>query len=362
LQTPFVADESGNISGMKKPFLFSVLIFCALQSTGADEPKFPPMPAAVSGNAVASLKGGYYLFSMMGVGPKKTWDDVSNKVYIMTLTRSGKWATGRTVPGPVGRLNAAADGAKGLVVLMGGFTVDNRGAELIVPDVNIYEPGARRWSRGKDIPVPVDSAVTGVILDRFVYLIGGRSPNGPVNNVQVYDIQRDEWSQATPFPGTPAFGMAGGIADEAIVVAGGAKAGPGAGARYLASNECWFGKIDKKDPTKIEWGKLPPHPGTATFGIAGGGSDKDHRIYFSGGTPTPHDYKGVSYDDQPAEASAITFDFDVRAHKWETLTDATVDPRADGRGLVETPLGPVVLGGLAQNLAVTAGVTLFPKR
>jgi N-acetylneuraminic acid mutarotase len=347
---------------MKKLFLLPVLMFCALLSIGADEPKFPPMPAAVSGNAVASVKGGYLLFSLMGVGPKKTWDDVTNKVYIMTLTRAGKWTTGRTVPGPVGRLNAAAAGAKGLVVLMGGFTVDNEGGELIVPDVNIYEPGARRWSRGKDIPVPVDSAVTGVIHDRFVYLIGGRSPNGPVNNVQVYDVQRDEWTQATPFPGTPAFGMAGGIADEAIVVADGAKAGSGAGPRYVASNEGWFGKIDKKDPTKIEWSKLPPHPGTATFGIAAGGADKDHRVYFSGGTLTPHDYKGISYDGQPAEVSAITFDYDVHARKWETVTDSTANPRADGRGLVETPLGPVVLGGLAQNLAVTAGVTLFQKK
>jgi hypothetical protein len=347
---------------MKKLFLLSVLISCALMSVGADEPKFPSMPAAVAGNAVASLKGGYLLFSMMGVGPKKTWDDVTNKVYIMTFTRAGKWATGRTVPGPVGRLNAAAGGAKGLVVLMGGFTVDNEGEELTVPDVNVYEPGARRWSRGKDIPVPVDSAATGVIHDRFVYLIGGRSPNGPVNNVQVYDVERDEWNQATPFPGTPAFGMAGGIADEAIVAAGGAKLGDAAGPRYVTSNECWFGKIDKKDPSKIEWSKLPPHPGTATFGIAAGGAEKDHRVYFVGGTSTPHDYKGISYDGQAADVSSVTFDFDVHAHKWETLTAATLNPRADGRGLVETPLGPVALGGLAQNLAVTAGVTLFQKK
>jgi N-acetylneuraminic acid mutarotase len=346
---------------MKKPLTFIVLVFCALTSTAADEPKFPPMPAAVSNNAVASLKGGFLLFSMMGVGPKKTWDDVTNQVYIMTLTRSGKWNTGRSVPGPAGRLNAAAGGVKGVVALMGGYVVDNQGEEDTVPDVNIYEPGARRWSRGKDIPVPVDSAVTGVLHDRFVYLIGGRSPNGAVNNVQLYDLQKDEWSQATPFPGTPAFGMAGGIADEAIVIVDGAQLGSGGGPRYVASDEGWLGKIDKKDPAKIEWSKLPPHPGTARFGIAAGGSEKDHRIYFSGGTTTPHDYKGVSYDGKPAEVSDVTFSYDVHAHRWETITDSTINARADGRGLLETPLGPVVLGGLAKNLAVTAGVTLFQK-
>jgi len=347
---------------MKKFSTFFLLALGVVILLGADEPNFPPMPAAVSGNAVASLKGGFQLFSFMGVGPKKSWDDVTNQVYIMTFSHAGKWSVGRAVPGVAGRLNAAAGGAKGLVVLMGGYVVDNQGGEIIVPDVNVYEPGARRWSRGKDIPVPVDSAVTGVTHDRFVYLVGGRSPNGAVNNVQVYDIEKDTWSQATPFPGTPVFGLAGGVADENIVIVDGAKAGPQGGPRYVPSDECWLGKVDKKDPTKIEWSKLPAHPGTARFGIAGGGADREHRVYFTGGTTTPHDYKGVSYDGKPAEVSTFTFAFDLHGHRWETINENTFDPHADGRGLLETPVGPVELGGMVKNLAVTARVSLYPKR
>jgi hypothetical protein len=347
---------------MKRLSFLTLLAFSAVVVLGADEPRFPPMPAAVSSNAVATLKGGFQLFSMMGVGPKKTWDDVSNQVYVMNFSHAGKWSQGRAVPGPVGRLNAAAGGVKGVVVLMGGYVVDNQGGELTVPDVSVYEPGARRWSRGKDIPFPVDSAVSGVAHDRFVYLISGRSPTGPMNNVQVYDIDRDAWSQATPFPGTPAFGMAGGVADEEIVVVDGAKPGPAGGPRYVASGECWLGKIDRKDPGKIEWTKLPPHPGTARFGISAGGAEREHKIYFSGGTTTPHDYKGASYDGQPEDVSNVTFDYDLHEHRWETIDENTYDPRADGRGLVETPLGPVVLGGMVKNLAVTARVTLFAKK
>jgi len=128
------------------------------------------MPAAVAGNAVADIKGGLEIFSLMGVGPRKTWDDVTNKIYSMDLGHP-RWIEGRPVPGLVGRLNASAAGAKGLIVLMGGFMVEKDGNEITVPDVNIYEPGARRWSRGKDIPTPVDSAAVGVTHDRFVYLI-----------------------------------------------------------------------------------------------------------------------------------------------------------------------------------------------
>jgi hypothetical protein len=347
---------------MKKFFVLLFAFIASVIAIGQEEPKFPPMPAAVSGNAVAGLKGGYELYSLMGVGPKKDWNDVTNQVYIMTMGHSGHWTTGRQVPGPVGRLNAAAAGVKGVVVLMGGFVVDSKGAELAVPDVNVYEPGARRWSRGKDIPIPVDSAVVGTTHDHFIYLIGGRSANGPVNNVQVYDLEKDAWSQATPFPGSAAFGMAGGIADENIVVVDGAQPGPAGGPHYVAADNSWLGVIDRKDPTKIVWTKLPAHPGTARFGIAAGGADREHRIYFTGGTTTPHDYKGVSYDGNPSDVSSLTFAFDLRSHTWETLNEKTSDPRADARGLVETPLGPVVMGGLAKDLIVTTNVSAFPKK
>jgi hypothetical protein len=347
---------------MKKLSAIVLMALCAAILLGAaDEPKFPSMPVAVSGNAVASLKGGFELFSIMGVGPRKTWDDVTNKVYVMTMANA-KWHEGRPVPGPVGRIGASAAGAKGQIVLMGGYVVDSKGEEITVPDVNVYIE-QRSWHRGADLPVPVDSAVVGVTRDRYVYLIGGRSANGPVNNVQVYDIEKNTWTQATPFPGTPVFGLAGGIADETIVIVDGAKAGPAGGPRYVASDECWLGKIvDKKDPSKIEWSKLPAHPGPARFAIAGGGSDREHRIFFSGGTATPHDYKGVAYDGQPAEASAITFAYDLHRNHWETVEENTVDPRADSRGLLDTSLGPVILGGMAANMSTTAHVSLLPKK
>src|SRR5229473_5621717 len=177
----------GNISAMKKfPFLIALVLSAAV-GLGADEKKLPPMPAAVSGNAVASLKDGLQLFSMMGVGPRKTWDDITNQVYVLNLS-SGKWSDGRPVPGVAGRLGASAVGANGQVYLFGGYVVDGQGYEITVSDVNAYVPQGQRWYRASDIPVPVDSAVIGLHRDRYIYLVGGRSKNGPVNNVQVYDL------------------------------------------------------------------------------------------------------------------------------------------------------------------------------
>src|SRR5260370_5104427 len=260
-----------NISSMKKLSGFFLLALCAAIMLAADASRIPAMPAAVSGNAVASLKGGLQLFSMMGVGPRKTWDDITNQVYVLHLA-SGKWSDGRPVPGVAGRLGATAAGVRGQVFLIGGYVVDGKGNEITVADVNSYLPEVHRWYRAEDVPVPVDRAVVGASRDRYIYLIGGRSKSGPINQVQVYDVEKNTWSQATPFPGTPVFGHAGGLSDDVIVYVDGAKKNPADGQPYVVSDECWMGKIDHKDPNKIEWSKLPAHPGPGRFGtVAGAG-------------------------------------------------------------------------------------------
>jgi N-acetylneuraminic acid mutarotase len=345
---------------MRKLPVFFLLVLCAAFLLAVDQSKIPPMPAAVTGNAVASLRGGLDVFSLMGVGPKKTWDDISNQVYQLHLS-SAKWSTGHPVPGVAGRLGASAIGAKSQIFLFGGYVVDAQANEMTIGDVNSYLADAKRWYRAEDMPVPVDSAVIGVTHDRYIYLIGGRSKNGPVNNVQVYDIEKNAWSQATPFPGTPVFGHAGGLTDETIVYVDGAKKNTGAGAPYVASDECWIGRIDHKDPNKIEWSKLPAHPGPGRFGIVAGVGD-GHKILFSGGTALPHNYKGLDFEGKPADLSTVSFEYELHGNKWATLAEDTFDVRTDSRGILITPIGAMILGGMVNNHAVTARAMLLTKR
>ncbi len=348
-----------NISPMNKLAGFFFPVLCAVFLLAVDQSKIPPMPAAVSDNAVAALRGGLDVYSLMGIGTKRTWDDVTNKVYVLHIS-SAKWSEGRAVPGVGGRLGASAVGAKGQIFLFGGYLVDGQGGEITVSDVNAYLPEEKRWYRAEDIPVGVDRAVIGVNHDRYTYLVGGRSKNGPVNNVQVYDIEKNTWSQATPFPGAPVFGHAGGLADDAIVYVDGAKKGTAGSAPYVASDEGWIGKIDHKDPNKIEWSKLPAHPGPARFGTVSG--ERDRRIFFSGGSASPHNYKGMDYDGKPVEFSGVTFAYDVRANRWETISEDTFDVRSDTRGIVNTPIGQMTVGGLVKNTAATARAMILPKR
>jgi N-acetylneuraminic acid mutarotase len=347
-----------NISSMRKFPVFVVL--AAILLLAADKPKIPPMPLAVSSNAVASLKNGIELYSLMGIGAKKTWDDVTNKVYVLRLS-SGKWSEGRPVPGVGGRLGASAVGVKNQIFLFGGYLIDNHGAEITVPDVNAYLPDSHRWYRGEDMPVGVDSAVIGLNHDHYIYLIGGRSKNGPVNNVQVYDLEKNTWSQATPFPGTPVFGHAGGLAEDTIVIVDGAKKNP-AGKGYVASDECWLGHIDKKDQTKIEWKKLPPHPGPGRFGIVAGAGEKDHKIVFFGGTAVPHNFAGLDAEGKPAELSPVTFFYDIHGSLWSTIDDYEIEARSDARGILETPVGSVIVGGMEKDQFITARVEIVVKK
>jgi len=328
----------------------------------ASESSVPPLPDPVSNNAVAILKvrGDLALYSFMGIGAKKTWDSVTTEAYSLDAG-SGKAFVIHPVPGTAGRIGAMAVGAAGRVFLFGGYVLYGGGG-MAVPDQNVYEPIRDRWSRGSDMPLAVGDAVIGVYRDRFIYLIGGRANGGLVSSVQVFDLEKNRWSQATSLPGTPVFGHAGGLVGDTIVYVDGAGKNPaGNSPKFVASDECWKGTIDHHNPGRIEWVKLPSHPGTAHFRIAAGASERDEKIYFVGGSDAPYDYSGMGYDGKAAEPSPVSFAFNVRTDKWEILNENTPDPTMDHRGLLVTREGLVLIGGMEKGQQVTARVTVLPK-
>jgi len=351
--------------------LFFLLLLSLLPGSSlnaAEEPKLNPLPAAVSNNAVAIShdEGGPRIFSFMGIGPKKTWDSITTATYEMDPS-IGKWEERRPVPGVAGRLAASAIALHDQVFIFGGYVVDADGGEHTVSDLNVFVPVENRYYRGKDIPVPVDDAVVGVFRDRYIFLIGGWSTitGDAVSNVQIYDTDRDVWMEGTPIPGTPVFGHAGGIVGDTIVYVDGAYKNPaGPNPKYVASDECWMGKIPnakKADITKIRWTQLTAHPGKARYRIAAGAGPldkKSERIYFSGGSDNPYNFNGIGYNGQPAEPSPVTFAFNARARTWETITENTPEPTMDHRGLLVSRHGLIMVGGMEKGQQVTPKVTV----
>ncbi len=345
---------------MKKLLPALLFVYLAVTLQAAENPKLSPLPVPITNNAVAMISRGKdaKIFSFMGIGAKKTWDAITNKAFQMELS-TGKWEEVRPVPGVAGRIAASAVSLHQQVVLMGGYVVDGQGGEITVSDVNVYVPLEDRWYRGEDIPVPVDDAVLGVYRERYLYLVGGWSKTDSIRNVQIYDTEKNKWMEATPIPGTPVFGHAGALVGDTIIYVDGAYRNPtGATPKYLSSNACWMGKISKSDITKIEWTKLPEHPGSARYRIAAGGSEKDNRIYFSGGTDNPYNFNGIGYDGKPSEPSPVTFAFNLKSGKWETINENTPDPTMDHRGLLSTPYGLLIVGGMAKGQQVTPKVAI----
>jgi N-acetylneuraminic acid mutarotase len=350
------------MTSMNQRLLIPAIVLC-LQLASFAQTLLAPLPVPVSNNAVASLKTGKHevLFSFMGIGPKKTWNAITNGAYSLELG-SKKWTELHPVPGPAGRIAASAVGVREQIVLLGGYTVDGQGGEITVHDVSVYSPPNHRWFRGTDLPIAIDDAVVGAYRDRYIYVIGGWSGKDAVASVQVYDAQKDHWEQATALPGTPVFGHAGALVDDTIVYVDGARRNPAGKPPYIASDECWMGKIDHKDVTKIHWTKLPEHPGAARYRIAAGASEKDHRIYFAGGTDNPYNHDGIGYDGQPSEPLSTIFDFNLKAGQWETVAEDPPNPTMDHRGLLEIHGGMVVVGGMEKGQQVTAKVQVIPRR
>jgi N-acetylneuraminic acid mutarotase len=177
----------------------------------------------------------------------------------------------------------------------------------------------------------------------------------------MYDAEKNTWREATPIAGTPVFGHSGAIVDDTIIYIDGArKNAEGASPAYLTSDECWMGKIDHHDPSKITWTKIPNHPGKARYRIAAGGSDHDNRIYFSGGSEELHKYDGT-YEGHPVEPSPVTFAWNLKTSKWDVVSEKTPDPTMDNRGLLVTPQGVVRIGGIEPDGKVTAKVNVTPR-
>lgn len=321
-----------------------------------------PLPVPLTNNAVVALKvaGHTLVYSFMGLDQSKKPEGVKNSAYALNL-KYNKWTLIRSVQGS-GRLGAVAAAVGQEIFVIGGFVPDKIGLQAIVQDVSVYSPLALRWYRGPDLLTPVRDAMAADYRDRYIFVVGGFSKSGPTNDVQLYDTATKEWSKATPYPGPAVFGHSGTVVGNTIIYVDGAKAsGATTGPRYVASDECWMGKIDRKDPKKITWTKLPAHPGTARYRIAAGRGEKDGKAYFAGGTDLIYDYTGTGLDGKGAEPSPMVFDYNTRRDAWETILDNDPNPTMDHHGMAVTSDGLIVVGGMAKGQKVTAAVRVMPK-
>jgi N-acetylneuraminic acid mutarotase len=313
---------------------------------------WPDLPQPVSNNAVTSQKlgGREFFFSFLGIGSSKRYDAITNTGCVLD-TGEESWRALPPVPGS-GRLASTAQCVDGRVYLFGDYTVNAQGAEHSLPNLDVYSTTGGTWTRGADMPVPVDDSVSGVYRDRYIYLISGWSETDNVPRVQLYDVVANTWQQATPIPGRPVFGHAGAILGDRIIYCDGVYRSPHG---FSASDECWRGDISPDDPTRITWAPLPNHPGAARYRIAAGADPARGKVWFVGGTDNPYNYNGIGYDGRPSEPSPVVFAYDARAGAWQEHTPQA-QASMDHRGLIVTSNALVTVGGMEAGQRVSSRV------
>lgn len=288
----------------------------------------PALPQPISNNAVAAIEidGEVSVFTFLGIDSTKVWSGVTNVAYRWDVT-SDAWREIEPVPGP-GRLAPTVQVLDGLIYVIGGYTVAEDGSEQSLPDVAIYDPVAESWSRGADIPVPTDDAVSGVWQDREIVLVSGWHNDGNIDDVQLYDPAADHWRASTPIPGAPVFGHTGAVVGDHVAYVDGA-AVVEARPRFQLDSASWRGSFDA-DGT-ITWGPARAHPGPPLYRSAA--AVLGSYALFIGGTDNAYNYSGIGYDGVPAEPLHQILAYSPDLDLWDQLTpppEATMDHRTAG--------------------------------
>lgn len=301
------------------------------------------LPHPVSNNAVAAttIDGAPALVSMMGLTRGKTHADIVRSVFAWSVATPDV-STGTAVPGPRGRLASAAVSVGADVWLFGGYTVAPDGHEVSAPGIDIYDPQRDTWSSGPQMPIPVDDAVVAPWRDRIA-LISGWSNTDNVATVQWLRTDPPRWSMATPVPGPPVFGHAGGIVGDTIVYCDGVAVVPDATPKFQAVDGCFVGAIDPAHPESIAWAAIGSHPGAARYRMGSGVDRQRGWVVFVGGTARAYNYDGVGYDGTAAEAVTDTFAYD--GDDFVELPPLP-QPVMDLRGVVAIDDALYIAGGL----------------
>jgi N-acetylneuraminic acid mutarotase len=361
--------DNTNVALLLKPvkwrgaMLAGLVCFATSSAAGQENPVPPSLPQPVSNNAVAEIivDGVQHVMSFMGIGPAKTYQDVSREAWLWT-SESREWRKFPDVPVDQGRLASVAVGINNRILLFGGYTVAADGAELSTPEVFAIDPLEQSYERRADMPVPVDDTVAFPFANRYVYLVSGWHDTGNVGQVQRYDTLEDSWTAATAFPGVPVFGHAGGIVGNTLIVVGGVGviAESDGKREFGAIDQAWKGTIDPANPARIQWQAIPLTAGTNRYRMAATGVSGDNRIYFAGGTERPYNFSGIGYDGEPAEPTDAVFAFDIEADQWIYPGSTSRSPTMDHRGLLRLQQGTLItIGGMGLNQQVLSNVTAF---
>lgn len=291
---------------MKFQFLFFILV--VLSAYSCSEKMSLPEPVTNQASAVLQKNNSPVIYTFFGLDNTKKWSGVHNKVFSLDL-KSGKSSTIGHVPDPHGRLAACASVIKNQAYVVRGYAVFGNGKEKSSKYLFIFNPATETFTKGADLPVPIDDQIQAVWRDSLLYVISGWYDSTNVRTVQVYNASINQWNLATPLPDdkeAAVFGGSGTIVGDTIYMLGGAMFDK----FYPPSQNYFKGVINPKNPLEITWINAGKFPGEFRYRSAA--FSKANVIYFFGGSNETYNYSGISYQEQkPVEPNNTVLVYNI---------------------------------------------------
>ena len=325
----------------------------------------PPMPEAISNNAVAVAINGKqrHLCSFFGLMGNKKYDGVTNRAWCVDIDADDDWQEVSPVPVKSGRLASTAVSIAGKIYVFGGYTVAADGHEVSTPEVVQYNPITNQYKRRADMPVPVDDSVAVTWHNRYIIFISGWHQKDNVQKVQVYDALENRWHVNSDYPGVAVFGHFASVSENHILVCDGVKVvvdkKDAKKRSFVASDECWRGNITDAKAQNIKWSKITHHNRPSRYRAAS--HVLGSKALVIGGSENPYNYNGIGYDGIPSQPVSDVIAYDFVNNTWSSYDSGTT-AGMDYRGAFQLGSEVCTVGGMLANQKLTAEVICRAQR
>lgn len=247
-----------------------------------------------------------------------------------------KWKVLSCTKKPTGRHETAFVECNRKFYLIGGREANGR--------IDQFDPDTKTWKK-MEARTPLIHHFQPVVKDRKVIMVGamtGEYPTEPpMSQVQIYDPEKDEWSEGGEIPPDRRRGSSGvTLYQGKIYIVGGITFG------HTSGTNKWFDEYDIETET---WQKLPDAPRIRDHFHAVVLKDK---LYCIGGRNTSY-HKPGNFE---AFFGAVILEidvFDFQTKKWETLPSSANLPVGSAAGGVACLDDRIVyLGGETDKVAL----------
>jgi len=307
-------------------------------------------PIYTTNNAVAEgfINKRPYVFTFGGMDSTKLYTGIHKKAYRFDVINN-KWQQIADLPDSLGKVASAASRVKNMIYILGGYHVFKDHSEKSSNKVHRYDVITNQFLEdGTPIPVPIDDHVQAVWRDTLIYVIAGWSDSENVQDVQIYNPEKNDWTNGTSLPNNhtyKSFGASGVILGDTIYYFGGASMGK----NYPIQNVLRKGIINKKNPTEIIWSHQVID--STVIGYRMAATTVNNKIHWVGGSTITYNYNPVAYDGSGG-VNPANRDLYLEKNQWK-VNFTNILPM-DLRGIAEiNDSTRIIVGGILENQKVS---------